>query len=66
MIIFTTAYDQYAIKAFEINAIDYLLKPIENERLSEAIERAKAILPRKEEYLERIRKLAENIKYCLY
>ena len=62
LIIFTTAYDQYAIKAFEINAIDYLLKPIENERLSEAIERAKAILPRKEEYLERIRKLAENIK----
>lgn len=36
-IIFTTAYDEYAIKAFEINAIDYLLKPIGNERLIKAI-----------------------------
>ncbi|MBN2070530.1 MAG: response regulator transcription factor [Candidatus Krumholzibacteriota bacterium] len=62
LVIFTTAYDQYAIKAFEINAIDYLLKPIEKERLSGAIERAKAILPRREEYLDRIRKLTENIK----
>jgi two-component system LytT family response regulator len=36
-IIFTTAYDEYAIKAFEINAIDYLLKPIGQERLIKAI-----------------------------
>lgn len=36
-VIFTTAYDEYAIKAFETNAIDYLLKPIEEERLTEAI-----------------------------
>ena len=39
-IIFTTAYDQYAIKAFERNAIDYLLKPIDEERFKVAIERA--------------------------
>jgi two-component system LytT family response regulator len=38
-VIFTTAYDEYAIKAFEFNALDYLLKPIESERLSEAINR---------------------------
>ncbi|MCB0479486.1 MAG: response regulator transcription factor [Crocinitomicaceae bacterium] len=38
-IIFVTAYDQYAIKAFELSAIDYLLKPIEIKRLKEAIER---------------------------
>ncbi len=62
VIVFTTAYDQYAIKAFEVNAVDYLLKPIEKDRLSEAIERVKAILPRREEYLERIKKLALNIK----
>jgi two-component system, LytTR family, response regulator len=40
-LIFVTAYDQYAIKAFEVSAIDYLLKPIEIERLQEAVKRAK-------------------------
>jgi two-component system, LytTR family, response regulator len=38
-VIFTTAYDEYAIKAFEYNALDYLLKPIDLPRLSEAIHR---------------------------
>ena len=38
-IIFITAYDQYAIKAFEFNALDYLLKPIQTDRLVNAIER---------------------------
>lgn len=41
-IIFTTAYDQYAIKAFELNAIDYLLKPYPKERLGEALKKAVA------------------------
>lgn len=36
-VIFVTAYDEYAIKAFEVNALDYLLKPVEEERLREAI-----------------------------
>ena len=40
LIIFTTAYDEYAIKAFELNAIDYLLKPYSPERLSKAVEKA--------------------------
>ena len=40
-IIFTTAYDTYAIEAFNTNGIDYLLKPIEGERLRQAIEKAK-------------------------
>ena len=39
-IIFTTAYDKYAIRAFEINAIDYLLKPFTRERLKQAFQRA--------------------------
>jgi len=38
-IIFTTAYDQYALRAFEVNAVDYLLKPFTRERLRTAIER---------------------------
>ncbi len=39
-IIFTTAYDQYAIKAFELNAVDYLLKPFPEDRLREAVNKA--------------------------
>jgi two-component system, LytTR family, response regulator len=39
-VIFTTAYDKYAIRAFEINAIDYLLKPFTRERLKQAFQRA--------------------------
>jgi len=48
LVVFTTAYDEFALKAFEVNALDYLLKPIQAERLSEAVqkilekERAKA------------------------
>jgi two-component system LytT family response regulator len=48
LVVFTTAYDEFAIKAFEVNALDYLLKPIQTDRLSEAVhkimekERAKA------------------------
>ena len=38
-VIFTTAYDEYVIKAFEINALDYLLKPIQENRLKEAIQK---------------------------
>ncbi|NVO21659.1 MAG: response regulator transcription factor [Bacteroidetes bacterium] len=44
-IIFTTAYDHYAIEAFKTNGIDYLLKPIEEERLEQAIEKAKQFSP---------------------
>jgi two-component system response regulator LytT len=36
-VIFTTAYDQYAIKAFEVNSVDYLLKPVQEEKLRKAI-----------------------------
>ena len=39
MIIFTTAYDEYAIKAFDFNSIDYILKPVNGQRLAEAIAR---------------------------
>ena len=40
-VIFTTAYDQYAIKAFEVNSVDYLLKPVQQEKLKVALEKVK-------------------------
>ena len=40
-IVFATAYDQYAVKAFEVNAVDYLLKPFDKKRVSQAIEKAR-------------------------
>ena len=51
-IIFTTAYDEYALKAFQVNALDYLLKPIDQERLLEALNRLQKKLadePKEEE-----------------
>jgi two-component system LytT family response regulator len=41
-IFFTTAYDRYAVKAFDVNALDYLLKPIEPERLAAALDKLQA------------------------
>ena len=47
-VIFVTAYEQYAVKAFEVHAVDYLLKPFSRERFDEALSRARARLSRKE------------------
>ncbi|MBZ0133941.1 MAG: response regulator, partial [Rhodocyclaceae bacterium] len=40
-VVFTTAYDQYAVQAFELNAIDYLVKPVRAQRLAAALEKAR-------------------------
>ncbi|MFI1772324.1 LytR/AlgR family response regulator transcription factor [Thalassobellus citreus] len=47
-IIFTTAYDEYALQAFKLNSIDYLLKPIDEDDLATAVEKYKARTPQKQ------------------
>jgi two-component system, LytTR family, response regulator len=47
-VVFTTAYDEYALRAFEINAVDYLLKPFSGERLASAIGRARDRVERRD------------------
>ena len=44
-VIFTTAYDQYALKAFEVNALDYLLKPVSEARLTAALDKIRSLAP---------------------
>jgi two-component system, LytTR family, response regulator len=44
-VVFVTAYDEYAVRAFEVNALDYVLKPVDPERLSAAVGRALAVQP---------------------
>ncbi len=64
LIIFATAYDEFAIKAFELNAVDYLLKPVEGARLREALSRASERLERddwRERELERLDPAIEEI-----
>ena len=47
-VIFTTAYDEYALQAFKLNSIDYLLKPIDDEELGNAMKQYQALLPEKQ------------------
>lgn len=59
-IIFTTAYNQYAIQAFELNAIDYLLKPFSKERLLDALDKAEKRLESKSPGTDKIRNLVQQ------
>ena len=58
-VIFTTAYDQYAIRAFEKNAVDYLLKPLDEERFTQAVNRA---LKRKTTEVSDLEEMLRSIK----
>ncbi len=66
-VIFTTAFDQYSIKAFKVNSIDYLLKPIDEEELTNAINKFKLLFFKKENaYTDKLLKLIEKrnpVKY---
>ncbi len=60
-VIFTTAFDEYAIKAFEVNAIDYLLKPIEKNRFEQAMQKVPAKLSKPEEFKELLEGMAPQM-----
>ena len=65
VVIFVTAFDEYAIQAFEVNALDYLLKPVDCERLSKAVQRAKSRLThvnRDDDLNSRFRAMLEDLK----
>ena len=61
IIIFTTAYDQFAIKAFEMNAIDYLLKPFPQDRLKSAIKKVMEKIGKSGEDDSPVRHILENL-----
>ena len=56
-VIFTTAYDQYAVRAFEENALDYLMKPIRKERLAKALDKVRMTIKSREENTGKNRRL---------
>lgn len=60
-VVFTTAYDEYALRAFEANATDYLLKPINAERLEEAVGRVESRRQRGEDTDERLAALLDTL-----
>jgi two-component system LytT family response regulator len=64
VIVFVTAYDQYALQAFEVHAVDYLLKPFDEERFLKALDRAREALrrPRGAEVSERLLSLLKDLK----
>ncbi|RDY60664.1 LytR/AlgR family response regulator transcription factor [Flagellimonas nanhaiensis] len=58
--VFTTAFDEYAIKSFEYNALDYLLKPVSEKRFAMALDKVKAQLAGNKEKPSKAKKLSEN------
>jgi DNA-binding LytR/AlgR family response regulator len=61
-VIFTTAFDQYTLKAFKVNSIDYLLKPIDEKELGKAVEKYRQLYDKKENvFSEKIMKLMQEM-----
>src|SRR5262245_56721889 len=66
LLVFTTAYDEFALRAFEVNACDYLLKPIRPERLAAALDKMRALFaaahaPRSSAQAPRVRSAADRV-----
>ena len=62
MIVFTTAYDEYAVRAFTVNSIDYLLKPIHEERLLEAILKFERLFALSSEHTNNLSNIEQLLK----
>lgn len=61
-IIFTTAYDEYAIRAFKVNGIDYLLKPVDLNELKKAVDKCRTLLENKTKFPANIQELIQVIQ----
>lgn len=61
-VIFTTAYDEYAIRAFKVNSVDYLLKPVDTDELKRAIEKSKVLMSANAAYPVSVDELMQSIK----
>ena len=66
-VIFTTAFDQYTLKAFKVNSIDYLLKPIDEKELANAVKKYRKLYPKEENDLsKKILKLVQEMNVANY
>jgi len=66
-VIFTTAFDQYTLKAFKVNSIDYLLKPIDEKELQQAVEKYRQLYDKKNNgFSDRIMKMIEDMNNTRY
>jgi DNA-binding LytR/AlgR family response regulator len=66
-VIFTTAFDQYTLKAFKVNSIDYLLKPIDEKELEQAVEKYRQLYDKKENsFSEKIMKLVQEMNMARF
>lgn len=63
LVIFTTAYHQYAVEGFELNAVDYLLKPISKERLTTAIRKVEDIVARQTKHFNEKDHIVVHVEY---
>ena len=62
LVVFTTAFDRYAVRAFEVNALDYLMKPVRPERLASVLDKARTTLtPARDSRTERPRLATERV-----
>src|SRR5690349_9629783 len=60
-IVFATAYESYAVQAFEVNAVDYILKPFDKQRLARALQRARRVVGAQSSPAERLETLVQQL-----
>src|SRR6266849_9812499 len=60
-VVFATAFDQYAVQAFDVNAVDYVLKPFDKARISKAIQRARKMMETQTTATERLEQLVSQL-----